>query len=200
MTDAPRFPPPPGDGPDGTPPPSDAPPPGSDAAPPGYGAPPPPYGAAPPAYGAPPPYGSAGPGFGAAPGMAGAAAPYRGFAEWPLRVQSALVDSVGPGVLGGLLSAFVPRVGWLFSLLALAWTLYQAYLGGKTGQSMGKRLAGTRLVGERTGTPIGGGMGVLRALLHIVDSLPCYVGYLWPLWDSKRQTFADKILATVVLR
>jgi uncharacterized RDD family membrane protein YckC len=27
----------------------------------------------------------------------------------------------------------------------------------------------------------------------------CYVGYLWPLWDDKRQTFADKILGTVVV-
>ncbi|MDQ1539752.1 MAG: hypothetical protein QOH29_478, partial [Actinomycetota bacterium] len=26
-----------------------------------------------------------------------------------------------------------------------------------------------------------------------------YLGYLWPLWDSKRQTFADKILKTVVV-
>jgi hypothetical protein len=26
-----------------------------------------------------------------------------------------------------------------------------------------------------------------------------YLGYLWPLWDAKRQTFADKICSTVVL-
>ena len=26
-----------------------------------------------------------------------------------------------------------------------------------------------------------------------------YLGYLWPLWDDKRQTFADKILSTVVV-
>jgi uncharacterized RDD family membrane protein YckC len=25
------------------------------------------------------------------------------------------------------------------------------------------------------------------------------LGYLWPLWDDKRQTFADKICSTVVL-
>jgi hypothetical protein len=33
--------------------------------------------------------------------------------------------------------------------------------------------------------------------MHWVDQMACYVGYLWPLWDNKRQTFADKIMGTV---
>jgi hypothetical protein len=32
-----------------------------------------------------------------------------------------------------------------------------------------------------------------------VDQLICYVGYLWPLWDGKRQTLADKMLGTVCI-
>jgi hypothetical protein len=47
---------------------------------------------------------------------------------------------------------------------------------------------------------IGGGMGIGRHLLHILDALPCYLGFLWPLWDGKRQTFADKIVKSVVVR
>jgi len=43
------------------------------------------------------------------------------------------------------------------------------------------------------------GVGLLLYLLSL-DGLPCYLGYLWPLWDSKRQTFADKIVGTVVVR
>jgi hypothetical protein len=31
-----------------------------------------------------------------------------------------------------------------------------------------------------------------------VDSIICFVGYLFPLWDPKRQTIADKIMTTVV--
>ena len=27
----------------------------------------------------------------------------------------------------------------------------------------------------------------------------CYFGWLFPLWDAKRQTFADKIIGTVVV-
>ena len=47
--------------------------------------------------------------------------------------------------------------------------------------------------------PPGVGLSIGRAFLHIVDALPCYLGYLWPLWDQKRQTFTDKILNTVVV-
>jgi hypothetical protein len=41
-------------------------------------------------------------------------------------------------------------------------------------------------------------MAFVRDLAHIVDSLACYLGWLWPLWDAKRQTFADKLVKTVV--
>ena len=59
-------------------------------------------------------------------------------------------------------------------------------------------MLGLRTVKAETGQPIGGGMGIVRAIAHIVDQIPCYLGFLWPLWDDKRQTFADKILGTVV--
>ncbi|GAB2774369.1 hypothetical protein GCM10027020_29370 [Nocardioides salsibiostraticola] len=70
---------------------------------------------------------------------------------------------------------------------------------GKTGYSIGKGVLGIKLIGMQTGQPIGGGMTFVRQLAHIVDSLPCYLGYLWPLWDDKNQTFADKIVSTVVI-
>ena len=46
--------------------------------------------------------------------------------------------------------------------------------------------------------PIGPLNAFLRDLLHTLDGF-AYVGYLWPLWDAKRQTFADKIMKTVVV-
>ncbi|MDQ1423726.1 MAG: hypothetical protein QOD72_1224, partial [Acidimicrobiaceae bacterium] len=33
---------------------------------------------------------------------------------------------------------------------------------------------------------------------HVADSIICGIGYLFPLWDVKRQTLADKIMKTVV--
>ena len=34
---------------------------------------------------------------------------------------------------------------------------------------------------------------------RILDSLACYIDWLFPIWDAKRQTFADKIISTVVI-
>lgn len=71
---------------------------------------------------------------------------------------------------------------------------------GGTGQSLGKRATGIRLVGVVGGRPVGFGRAVLRQVAHLLDTLPLYLGYLWPLWDDARQTFADKVCATVVVR
>lgn len=86
-------------------------------------------------------------------------------------------------------------VGWL---LALVIQIYNRWVRGGRGQSWGKKVAGTWLVSERTGQPIGTGMTFVRDLAHYLDSLPLYLGYLWPLWDERRQTFADKMCGTVV--
>lgn len=69
---------------------------------------------------------------------------------------------------------------------------------GRTGRSVGKQVLKITLVSERTMAPIGAGMAFARDLCHIADSF-LYLGYLWPLWDPKRQTFSDKIIGTVVL-
>jgi len=34
--------------------------------------------------------------------------------------------------------------------------------------------------------------------VHSLDSF-AYVGFLWPLWDDKRQTFSDKLMKTIVI-
>jgi uncharacterized RDD family membrane protein YckC len=84
--------------------------------------------------------------------------------------------------------------------VAFAFVVWQLVVQGQTGQTIGKRVLNIRLVAETTGQPVGPGLSIGRALLHVADSLPCYLGYLWPLWDVKKQTFADKIVHTVVLR
>lgn len=70
---------------------------------------------------------------------------------------------------------------------------------GKTGYTIGKGILGIKLVKADNGQPLGAGSAFVRQLAHIVDSIPCNIGYLWPLWDSKRQTFADKIMSTYVI-
>ncbi len=55
------------------------------------------------------------------------------------------------------------------------------------------------LASEQTGQPIGVLMAFVRDICHFVDGVICYIGFLFPLWDAKRQTIADKIVGTVVI-
>lgn len=166
----------------------------------------PPAGA--PAYGAPtgPP-----PGYGmpAAGGYASPAAASGELATWGQRVVAYLIDwallVVGYiavfvvalifGAIADALGAIVALLGYLAVLGA---SFYFYYLNGETGQSPGKRLTGLKVVSQETGQTIGGGLGIVRGLAHFVDAIICYIGFLFPLWDPKKQTISDKIMKTVV--
>jgi uncharacterized RDD family membrane protein YckC len=71
------------------------------------------------------------------------------------------------------------------------------YRQGRTGQSVGKSVMKFKVVSETTWQPIGFWLSLVRQLAHYIDQFICYIGYLWPLWDNKRQTIADKIMSTV---
>lgn len=86
------------------------------------------------------------------------------------------------------------------SLLVLVYAIWNfGYRQGTTGSSVGKSILKFRVLSEKTGQPIGFGMSVVRQLAHTIDAAICYIGYLFPLWDAKRQTIADKLLRTVCL-
>ncbi|MBI4882886.1 MAG: RDD family protein [Actinobacteria bacterium] len=170
----------------------------------------------------PPPPSSVPPGYQAyAPGQA------MNYASWGARVGGYILNGLA-GVLFGLpamISFFAgPREykectidgeaglcklptssGWaIFAVLAAvgAITYYVMYCKavGSTGQFWGHRGAGVRIVDATTGGPIGAGRAFGRQLAHFIDAMPCYLGFLWPLWDAKKQTFADKIVGTVSIR
>jgi len=131
------------------------------------------------------------------------------YANWGQRAGAFLID-YAPIIAGWFVlfildliirsAAFALILWLLFSLGSLGWWIYnRAITMGNTGQSLGKRVVGIKLVSEATGQPIGAGMAFVRDLAHIVDSIICYVGWLFPLWDAKAQTLADKIMTTVVV-
>lgn len=178
-----------------------------------YGNPPEdPYGQQP--GGQPDPYGQQ-PAYGQSPyGQQPYGAPSAGvgYAHWGKRVGSYLIDSLlmmagmipafigsammqdpGTATVGGLLTA----IGYILGLGIFVWNT--CLKQGRTGYSVGKGVLGIKLIKFDTGQPIGPGMAFVRQIAHILDGIPCYIGYLWPLWDSKRQTFADKVLSTVVI-
>jgi uncharacterized RDD family membrane protein YckC len=166
---------------------------------PGQGNPPPPGGMPPP-----PPPGAYGAPTGQPAGGAWSGPPLADFGK---RAIGALIDYFVPGIavvilaiiFGAISSTLGVLIYFLGGIAALAWAIYNKVQEGNTGQSLGKKQAGTKLVGETTLQPIGAGNAIIRYLVHFVDSIICYIGWLFPLWDPKRQTIADKIMKTVVI-
>jgi hypothetical protein len=116
-------------------------------------------------------------------------------------VGGAVIDWFGPVLAANLIRIFWgPFPATVAAVVAFAWQLWNVYLEGTTGRSVGKSLFGLVLVGEQTGEPIGFGRAVLRKLAHVIDALICYVGFLLPLGDLKRQTLADKVVHTLVFK
>jgi len=123
------------------------------------------------------------------------------YANWGQRVGCYLIDII-PVVIIGIIGSATRNViiALLFDLVALVVNGYNRwYMAGTTGQSWGKKALNLKLVSDSTGTPIGPGLAFARDICHILDSLACYIGWLFPIWDAKRQTFADKIISTVVV-
>jgi uncharacterized RDD family membrane protein YckC len=130
-----------------------------------------------------------------APSLVGLAIFYVGYFYWLIQL-SASTSTATPDFTAGLTPMLV---GGAIMLAALGWTVYNRWItAGRTGQSLGKRVTHSRLISETTNAPIGAMNAFLRDLVHIVDGA-AYIGYLWPLWDDKRQTFADKIMRTIVV-
>ncbi|MGW2543069.1 RDD family protein [Kitasatospora sp. NPDC001574] len=145
-----------------------------------------------------------------------------GLADWTDRATAAAVEL---GIAGGLMATYtallhlaspVFALGQLAALLAgidvrgalaslywaagAAWLVVQWTVRGRTGQSLGQRLVGIVVVDQDTGAPIGPARSILRSLLHTLDTLPLGAGYVRPVVHHQRQTWADTISRTVVVR
>jgi uncharacterized RDD family membrane protein YckC len=134
----------------------------------------------------------------------------REMASWGYRVGAFLVDlglvlgaGFGVGVLGGALGwrdQTAETVGFL--VMIGVWVLDTAVVVGVTGgQSLGKRLAGTRIVHD-SGTRIGFGVGFLRdTICRLLFFIPLIglIDALMPL-GREHQSMRDKMVSTRVLR
>ena len=77
--------------------------------------------------------------------------------------------------------------------------VYFTWFHGATGQTPGKMLLKLRVV-QPSGEPIGFGTAFLRWVGYIISSAVVLIGFLWVVFDRKRQGWHDKIAGTVVVR
>ena len=127
----------------------------------------------------------------------GASGPRAGF--WR-RFAAAFVDGiVGFGIPYGILLVLLSQEA-AYGLAFLISIVYITYFeGSDSGQGVGKKLLGIRVIDFNTGGSIGYGRAFLRWIGRILSSLPIYLGYLWMLWDKEKQTWHDKIAGCVVV-
>jgi len=119
-------------------------------------------------------------------------------ASFGRRLVALIIDGVLVGALTGVLYAALKGPGYGLGLLI--WLLYFSYFeGSSSGQTIGKRVLGIRVIDFSAGGPIGFGRGIVRTLGRILSSIICELGYLWMLWDKEKQCWQDKIANTVVV-
>ncbi len=136
-------------------------------------------------------------------------APESGLASWPARAGALAVDVLpGLGVIAtmALLALAAPSDGWLRWVLtaALGVTLClvvanRLLLPVATGWTLGRALFGIA-VRRQDGAATGVLRLTAREVAHLLDTAALFVGWLWPLWDRRRRTFADLLLRTEVRR
>ena len=137
-------------------------------------------------------------------GVTGAGGPV---ADWTARAGAFTVDVLfGLGVLiaAGLVALSARPQGWLWwlcvamaavALLAIAVNRY--VLPATRGWSLGRSMFGIAVVG-RDGAMAGPAVLVLRDVAHVLDTVPLFSGWLWPLVDARGRTFADLLARTEV--
>jgi Mce-associated membrane protein len=130
-------------------------------------------------------------------------------ASWPARGGAIAVDvlpGVGVVATAALAVLTVPERGlwwWVCvlvgGLVILLMAINRLVLPTIMGWSLGRALFGITVV-HRNGAVLGPCRLLLRDLAHLLDTASVFVGWLWPLWDSRRRTFADLLLRTEARR
>ena len=119
-------------------------------------------------------------------------------ASFGRRLVAYLIDTILIGIIYGIGFAINDALGYVLSIVT--GLVYFSYFdGSERGQTLGKMALGIRVIDFRSGGPIGFGRGFIRWLGRIVSSIPCFLGYLWALWDKEKQGWHDKIATTVVV-
>jgi uncharacterized RDD family membrane protein YckC len=105
-----------------------------------------------------------------------------------LVVPQLIFRAVAGAVISDLLSVLI---GLAYSVILI---------GGPQGQTIGDRAMGLRVVSADDGGSIGYGRATVRYFVGLLSGLVLGLGYLWMLWDPRRQTWHDKAANSVVVK
>ncbi len=122
-----------------------------------------------------------------------------GYGSFWRRFGGYLIDAIIVGIISGIVTVIVssptgsPVLGFLIGLG------YYVTLNANGG-TWGKRVVSLRLEDATTGEDIGYPRALVRYIVAIASALVLLLGYLWCIWDSRKQTWHDKAAGSVVVR
>jgi uncharacterized RDD family membrane protein YckC len=105
------------------------------------------------------------------------------------------------GIIVGIISIVLGLILGVTRVAVLLYYAYMIYLTGSKGQTLGKMAFGIKVVKTDTDETPGYFSAFLREVVgKFLSSLVLLLGYLWMIWDSRKQTWHDKIAGTVVVK
>ena len=108
----------------------------------------------------------------------------------------------GLSAIGNPTQLFAARIAFFVSFMVLnvlVWLLYFTYFEGTSGQTLGKKIMGIKVVKENGDQPSFMD-ALIRTILRIIDGIAFYlVGFIVILVSEKKQRLGDMAAGTIVV-
>jgi uncharacterized RDD family membrane protein YckC len=115
-----------------------------------------------------------------------------------LRIPMPGLRELGPDLLvAGILDRNPMAVGAVGLFTGMT-GLYQLYFAGISGQTLGMRIMGIRLISQR-GTAPGPSRGMVRLLAIAPSVIPAGLGWIWALFDREHRALHDHLAGTYLI-
>ena len=109
-----------------------------------------------------------------------------------------MIDGIGLAIIDFILRKVIGTAGSAVGIV-IALAYYAYFEGSASGQTIGKKLVGIRVIDFNGGGSIGYGRAAVRYVASILSAIPLFLGYFWMLWDGEKQTWHDKLSTSVVV-
>jgi len=124
-----------------------------------------------------------------------------GFIAGIIVVVVSLVLGPITAALGGNDNGFLAGIGILVMLLVVFGVMifYFPFFWQRSGQTPGMKVLGVRVVNNDDGGPIGWGTALLRLVGFGISAMIFYIGFIWIIFDARKQGWHDHIAGTCVI-
>lgn len=113
-------------------------------------------------------------------------------------------DDILESLMSGTMEDFNQTVVFLLiysTVLTLFWGVYFVYFIGSAGQTPGKKLLGIQVVrADEPVTEVDYKTAFNRFVGYTLSAGLFFLGFLWALFDNRKQTWHDKMAKTIVVK